>query len=269
MEMVIGYIAAIIVGIVLGLLGAGGAILTVPIMVYLFHVDPVLATVYSLFIVGTTTLFGAGTYFKNKLIDIKSALYFAVPSVLGMIFTRTILLPSIPEVVYANDSFTLYKGEAILSFFALIMITSSYSMIKGGVQEKGDEKFVKANPKQLLVLAVYGLLVGVVAGMVGAGGGFLIVPALVLFAKVPVRQAVGTSLVIIAVNSLAGFAGDLTGDYQINWFLLLTFLLLSIGGIYLGSYFTKFISPGRLKVIFGWFVMIMGFYIITKELIFK
>ena len=269
MEMVFGYIAAVLVGVVLGLLGAGGAILTVPIMVYLFHVDPVLATVYSLFIVGTTTLFGAGSYLKNKLIDIKSALYFAIPSVISMFITRTILLPAIPEVLLGNGSFTLYKGEAILSFFAIIMITSSYSMIKGGVKEKGDEEFVKPNAKQLVLLGIYGLVVGVVTGFVGAGGGFLIVPALVILAKMPIRQAVGTSLIIIAANSLAGFAGDLTGNYEIDWILLLSFLFLSIGGIFLGSYFTKFVSPSRLKLIFGWFVLIMGVYIITKELILK
>ncbi|HMQ67974.1 MAG TPA: sulfite exporter TauE/SafE family protein [Ignavibacteria bacterium] len=259
-----GYIAAIFVGLVLGLIGAGGAILTVPIMVYLMDIDPVLATVYSLFIVGTTTLIGSFSYVKNGLVSFKTSLAFAIPSLISIFMTRKFLLPSIPDILYSSGEFVLTKNHFVLFFFAIIMLLSSISMIFGNVKEK--ETGSEMTGKEIFTLVFYGLFVGVVTGLVGAGGGFLIVPALVFFAKVPVKAAVGTSLLIIAINSLTGFAGDLMGEYIIDWKLLIVFLGFAIAGIFLGSYLTKFISGKSIKKSFGWFVLIMGIYIIIREL---
>ncbi|MCB0727411.1 MAG: sulfite exporter TauE/SafE family protein [Ignavibacteria bacterium] len=259
-----GYIAAIFVGLVLGLIGAGGAILTVPIMVYLMDIDPVLATVYSLFIVGTTTLIGSFSYVKNGLVSFKTSLAFAIPSLISIFMTRKFLLPAIPDLLYSSEEFVLTKNHFVLFFFAVIMLLSSISMIFGNVKEK--ETGSEMTGKEMFTLIFYGLFVGVVTGLVGAGGGFLIVPALVFFAKVPVKAAVGTSLLIIAINSLTGFAGDLMGNYIIDWKLLFIFLGFAIAGIFLGSYLTKFISGKSIKKSFGWFVLLMGIYIIVREL---
>lgn len=259
---IVGYIAAVFVGLVLGLIGAGGAILTVPIMVYLMGIDAVTATVYSLFIVGTTTLIGSLSYVKNGLVNFKTSLAFAIPSLISIFITRKFILPAIPDPLFEN--FPLSKDHFVLFFFAIIMLLSSLSMIFGSVKEK--ESGSDMSSKEILTLIFYGIFVGLITGLVGAGGGFLIVPALVFFAKIPVKAAVGTSLLIIAINSLTGFAGDLMGDYFIDWKLLFIFLGFAIVGIFIGSYLTKYISGGNIKKSFGWFVLLMGVYIIVREL---
>jgi uncharacterized membrane protein YfcA len=262
---IFGYFAAIFVGLILGLIGAGGAILTVPIMVYLMNVNPVTATVYSLFIVGSTTLIGSISYIKNGLINFKTSLAFAIPSIISIFITRKFILPSIPDIIFKTDNFTITKDHGVLFFFAILMILSSVSMITSNIREK--ELNSEMQPKEYIALFFYGILVGLVSGLVGAGGGFLIVPALVMLAKIPIKAAVGTSLLIISANSLSGFIGDLYGNYTIDWKMLLLFLTFAIVGIIAGSYLTKFISGKNIKKIFGWFVLIMGIYIISKELL--
>jgi len=261
----LGYFSAIFVGIVLGLIGAGGGILTVPIMVYLMKVNPVTATVYSLFIVGSTTLIGSLAYIKNGLINFKISFAFAIPSVISIFITRKFILPSLPEVIIKANDFTITKDHAGLFFFAIIMILSSVSMITRSVMERDMNTPMQS--KDYITLFFYGILVGLIAGLTGAGGGFLIVPALVILAKIPVKSAVGTSLLIISANSLSGFLGDLYGSYLIDWKMLLLFLAFAISGILLGSYLIKFIPGKKIKKTFGWFVLIMGIYIISKELL--
>ncbi len=261
---IVGYAAAIAVGLVLGTIGAGGAILTVPIMVYLMGINPVTATVYSLFIVGSTTLIGSISYVRKGLVNFRTSLAFAIPSLISIFITRKFILPSIPEIIYQNESFLLTKDQAVLIFFAVIMLLSSFSMIFGSVKEKDLD--VPMKRRDYIILVYYGLFVGIITGLVGAGGGFLIVPALVLLAKIPVKSAIGTSLLIISANSLSGFAGDLTGSYVIDWKMLLIFLGFAIAGILAGSYLTKFISGKSLKKSFGWFVLLMGIYIVIREI---
>lgn len=261
----LGYAAAVAVGLVLGLIGAGGAILTVPIMIYLMGINPVTATVYSLFIVGCTTFIGSLSYIKKGLVNFKTSLAFAVPSLISIFITRKYILPSIPEVIFEAESYTFTKDHGVLFFFAVIMLLSSFSMIFGNVKEKNLD--IPMSRGDYIILIYYGVFVGFITGLVGAGGGFLIVPALVLIAKIPVKAAIGTSLLIISANSLTGFIGDLTGDYLIDWRLLLIFLGFAIIGILAGSYLTKFISGKNLKKSFGWFVLAMGVYIIIKEII--
>lgn len=262
---VLGYIGAIVVGLILGLLGAGGAILTVPILVYLFDVNPVAATGYSLFIVGCTTFIGSLSYIRKGLVNFKTSLVFAIPSLVSMFLTRLYVLPSVPYDLIDFGSFILTKDMAVMILFALFMLGSSYSMIRGGIKE--DHSNEKVHTKDLVMIGVYGFFIGFVTGLVGAGGGFLIVPALVLLAKIPVKSAIGTSLMIITINSLAGFSGDLLSSHDIDWALLLLFLCFAIVGILTGSYLSKFVSAGRLKMSFGWFVLVMGTYILIRELI--
>ncbi len=262
---IIGYGAAVGVGLVLGMIGAGGAILTVPIMVYLMGIKPVTATVYSLFIVGTTTLFGAMSYIRNGMVRFRTSAAFALPSLVSIFITRKFILPAIPEILYTNGSLTITKDHAVLFLFSILMLAASISMIRGRVKKK--EMDHEPGTREYTILFVYGIVVGFITGLVGAGGGFLIVPALVFLARIPVKSAIGTSLLIISANSLSGFAGDLMGDYNIDWKLLLIFLAFAVAGILTGSYLTKFVSGSVLKKSFGWFVLLMGIYIIIRELI--
>jgi uncharacterized membrane protein YfcA len=261
---IIGFAAAILIGISLGLIGGGGSILTVPVLVYILGVDPVLATAYSLFVVGSTSLVGAGTYMKKGLVNYKTALVFAIPSFIAVFLTRKFLVPALPDPLFTVGEAIITKNIGIMVFFALIMLAASFSMIKG---KKGgdvaDEEEVKFN---FPIIALEGSVVGVITGIVGAGGGFLIIPALVLLAKLPMKMAVGTSLLIIAAKSLIGFLGDLSSQ-TIDWQMLLIFTSLSIVGIFIGSALSKKINEKILKTGFGWFVLVMGIYIITKELL--
>ena len=261
---IIGFAAAIFIGVSLGLIGGGGSILTVPVLVYILGVNPVLATAYSLFVVGSTSLVGAGTYMKKGLVNYKTALVFAIPSFIAVFLTRKFLVPALPDPLFTVGEAIITKNIGIMVFFALIMLAASYSMItaKKCVDCDEDEPVVFNFP----MIALEGSVVGVITGIVGAGGGFLIIPALVLLAKLPMKLAVGTSLLIIAAKSLIGFLGDLSTQ-TIDWQLLLIFTSLSIVGIFIGSALSKKINEKVLKTGFGWFVLVMGIYIITKELL--
>ncbi|WP_113662388.1 sulfite exporter TauE/SafE family protein [Pedobacter nanyangensis] len=258
-----GYSASILIGISLGLIGGGGSILTVPVMVYLFTVDTVLATTYSLFVVGSTSLVGSFAYLKKGLINLKTTLFFGIPSIIAVFFTRHFILPSIPEHITNIGSFDLSRSILLMVFFAILMVFASYSMIK-----KGSVDELQHHDTSIFSVVWQGAAVGVVTGLIGAGGGFLIIPALVNLLKLPVKTAIGTSLLIIAVNSLAGFGFSL-GQSHIHWSFLLTVTAMAIVGIFIGSYLSTKIDSKKLKPAFGWFVLVMGIYILIKETILK
>lgn len=256
----VGSLLAVLIGLTLGLLGSGGSILTVPILVYLFKVEPLTATAYSLFIVGTTSLVGSFNFYKKRLVDIKAALTFAAPALVSVFAARTFIIPRIPEVVLRIGNSMLTKKVFIMELFAVLMIAASVSMIKNKREEEGENlKFNKG------LLFIQGIFVGVLTGMVGAGGGFLIVPTLVLLARLPIKMAVGTSLMIISVNSLIGFTGDVFVNANMDWIFLFSLTILSVIGIFIGSYLSKFVSSSKLKPAFGWFVLMTGVYIMIKE----
>lgn len=258
---ILGYGSAILIGLTLGLIGGGGSILTVPILVYIFGLLPVPATAYSLFVVGATALVGSAAYMKKDLVEYKTAAVFAFPAFLAVFATRKFIIPAIPEQIFSIGDFELTKNLAIMLLFAVLMLASSISMIR--------KRKIKASEGQIEfnypMIFVEGIVVGILTGLVGAGGGFLIIPALVLLAKLPMKMAVGTSLLIIAAKSLLGFIGDI-GEVPIDWSFLLIFSSFTIGGIFFGSYLSKFVSNEKLKPAFGWFVLVMGVYIIGKEL---
>lgn len=266
MTEILGYLSSALIGISLGLIGGGGSILTVPVLVYLFHVDPLLATSYSLFIVGATSLVGTAPKFKQGLIDIRTAIVFGIPSIIAVYLTRAYLVPAIPEIVFTLGSEVITKSLFLLLIFALLMVAASYSMISDrGIVKK--EVLKSDRHYNYPVILLEGILVGILTGLVGAGGGFLIIPALVLLSGLPMKEAVGTSLVIIAAKSLIGFTGDL-GKYDLDWTLLFSVTAIAVVGVFIGNSLSKKIDGARLKTAFGWFVLVIGIYIIVKEIFF-
>ncbi len=260
------YIAAMLIGLSLGLIGAGGSILTVPVLVYLAHVEPVLATAYSLFVVGSTALVGGIQNASKKLVDFRTAMIFGIPSIIAVYLTRAFVMPWIPDELGIDGLFSVSKGVGLLVVFAILMVATSFSMIRGNGAKK-DVAGVHTEKKEHhygLVL-LEGVGVGMLTGLVGAGGGFLIIPALVLLAGLEMKLAVGTSLFIIAMKSLIGFTGDIQSGMPIQWPFLLTFTAFSISGIFVGIWLHRFINGDKLKQGFGWFVLAMGIYMIIKE----
>lgn len=259
---VLGYIAAILIGVSLGLIGSGGSILTVPILVYLFGIHPVPSTAYSLFIVGITALVGSITYMKKNQVSYLTAAVFAIPAFIAVFLTRKFLVPAIPVNIFSIGDFIVSKDLFIMILFAVLMVAASASMIKGR-KALFDDIEIKFN-YPLIIMEGFG--VGILTGLVGAGGGFLIIPALVLLAKLPMKMAVGTSLLIIAVKSLIGFTGDIGTNLVVDWAFLFIITGMALIGIFIGAYLSKFISNAKLKPAFGWFVLVMGVYIIGKEI---
>lgn len=258
----LGYFAALFIGLILGLMGGGGSIITLPILVYLFKLDTETATSYSLFIVGISTMVGAYRHFKLGNLIIKSAIIFAFPSIISLLIVRKIILPNIPEILFTINNFSFSKNLLLMIVFAILMILASFSMIK---KPKINEKKEVPNYK---ILALIGFFIGLITGFLGAGGGFLIIPALLFFGNLPMKQAVGTSLLIIFINSTIGFAGDVLSGIHIDFHLLFTISGIAIIGMLLGTALSKKIDGAKLKPAFGWFVLTMGIYIVTKELFF-
>ncbi len=256
----IGYVACIFIGVILGILGGGGSILSIPILVYLLQVDAVMASAYSLFIVGATSLVGAIPKYKDHLVNVKTGILFGLPSIITIFFTRKWIVPAIPDVVFQTESFILTKRILILGVFAILMILASFSMIKERKEIENENNRIR-----VVLIVLEGMIIGFLTGFVGAGGGFLIIPALVLLTGLKFKTAVGTSLFIIAVNSLIGFVGDVL-NYSIPWIFLLSVTALAVLGILIGNQLSQKFSTHSLRKTFGWFVLVMGCWILVKEL---
>lgn len=257
---VLGYIASLFIGVTLGLIGGGGSILTVPILVYLFGINPKLATTYSLFIVGLTAAIGSVQHYKMGNIKFKTALYFALPSVIALLLTRKYILLKVPVAVIINGSYTVTRSMLIMVLFAILMLLAAYFMLKPQTQTSNSTAI------KPLRLSLIGAGVGIITGFLGAGGGFLIIPALLFFAKMNMKQAVGTSLLIIAFNSFLGFLGDLINHVEVDYFFMLSLAFIAVVGVYIGTFISKRVNGNQLKPLFGGFVLVMGIYIITKEI---
>lgn len=258
----LGYVASLFIGISLGLIGGGGSILTVPVLVYLFNINPVLSTSYSLFVVGSTSLIGAVNNYRNDAVRIKVALLFGISSITTVFITRKFVIPFIPENLFTVGKFTVTHSMATMVLFAILMLMAANAMIQNGNKK---EVIVKKRGLNLPLLLLYGIAVGLATGLLGAGGGFLLIPTLVLFVGLHMKEAVGTSLLIIALNSLIGFLGDI-GHFKIDWRFLITITGIAMAGIIIGGLISKKVRGDKLKKMFGWFVMAMGVYIIISEI---
>lgn len=259
----LGYFAAVFIGLALGVMGGGGSILTVPVLVYLLEISPMLSTAYSLLVVGSTALVGAVSYWRRGLVALPTALVFLGPSLVTVFLTRRVLLPAVPTHLFKLGDLLVTKDLLVLVAFAGLMIAAATAMIRGGGAAVVP---APARPRYHLVLGM-GALVGLLTGLVGAGGGFLIIPALVLGARLPMQLAVGTSLAIIGLNSLLGFVGDLGAGRLIDWPFLLGFLAFALAGIGLGTWLARFLKGAWLRPAFGWFTLAMGACILAKELL--
>ncbi|MFO7826424.1 MAG: sulfite exporter TauE/SafE family protein [Cyclobacterium sp.] len=258
---ILGYFFLFFVGLTLGILGSGGSILAVPILVYLFSMDAVLASAYSLFIVGITSLVGTALNYHAQLVNVKTGSIFGIPSILSIFLMRKWIVPAIPDSILQIESFSLSKNTFILGVFAFLMILASLKMIYGRTLNKGNEK-----KTSIFSLVFFGLLSGLITGLVGVGGGFLIIPILGFLTKTPLKTAIGTTLFIVASNSLIGFLGDVL-NYSIHWNFLLGITGLAISGIFVGSRIVKGIPTMSLQRSFGWFTLTVGTLIVIQEFI--
>jgi uncharacterized protein len=256
---ILGYVLSVCIGIILGLLGGGGSILSIPILVYFFHLDAVTASAYSLFIVGVTSLVGAIPKYTEHLVSVRAGLLFGVPALLTTFATRKWVIPTIPDIVFMTDSFVLTKRLVVLGTFALLMIMASVSMIRSRREQVRMEHY-----NRVMLTIAEGCLIGFLTGLVGAGGGFLIIPALVFLTGLPFKTAVGTSLFVIAINSLVGFLGDAL-NYTMDWQFLILVTMLATLGIFIGGKLSRSVTGVNLRRSFGWFVLVSGILIFLKE----
>jgi uncharacterized membrane protein YfcA len=257
---IFAYILAFLIGLTLALIGSGGSILTVPVLVYILNVDPIAATAYSLFIVGMTAMVGAVPYLKRGEFSRDALIWFSFPSIAAVYLTRAYILPWLPDVWFSLGTLTIDKGQGLLILFALLMLASAVLMLRPSPIETLPSK------PRIGLLLVEGAGVGILTGLVGAGGGFLIIPALVLLAGLPMKTAVGTSLALIALKSIIGFGGDLQAGLAPDWTLLIGFTIIAMAGILIGARLTVYIKPQLLKRGFGIFLILVAAMMIGAEL---
>lgn len=263
---IIGYFSAIFIGFSLGLIGGGGSILTVPALVYLMGIDPIQASGYSLFIVGIAALTGSLNSFRKSEVDIRTGVLFSIPSFLGVYTSRVYIIPNLPAVIFSVGHFQLTKSMLIMFVFSVLMLMASINMVRSRktvIMTTGSDPQISKNLISVLGL---GFSVGAVAGFVGAGGGFLIIPALIFLVQMSMRTAIGTSLMIIAIQSLLGFLSDMKNQHSTDWSLLFAFAAIALVGLFFGMKISNKISERNLKKIFGYFVMVLGALILFDQL---
>ena len=260
---IIGYCSSILIGIVLGLVGGGGSILTTPVLIYLFSTDDEVATSYSLFVVGVSALVGILQRLGTPFISIREGLIFAIPSTITAFTMRSLIMPNIPEQLHFFST-DIQKNSLIIVVLGLLMIFTAVKMLL----TKEKERLHKHVP--LTLVMAFGIATGILAGFVGAGGGFLIVPALI-FMGLPTKKAIGTSMLVITIQSSIAFLGDfnsdkIMGDNGLNWSLLLTLTALTVAGVLVGGKLSKYVNGATLKKGFGILVLAIGALLVMDKL---
>ncbi|NQY27929.1 MAG: sulfite exporter TauE/SafE family protein [Flavobacteriaceae bacterium] len=264
---VFGYLCALIIGISLGLIGGGGSILAVPVLAYLFCLNEKMATAYSLFIVGSSALVGGIKQHYKGFVNWKIAFVFGIPAIIGVTIVRKFVIPVLPDILITIDDFDFTRRMGMFGLFAILMIPAAISMLKDRKEIIDQANKNTTYNYQLIVLE--GIVIGSITGLIGAGGGFIIIPALVILANLDMKTAIGTSLIIIALKSLLGFFLGDTFTLEIDWKFLTVFTMISLVGIFIGSYLSNFINGKKLKKGFGYFVFAMAFFIFYMEFFVK
>ncbi|MDX2003311.1 MAG: sulfite exporter TauE/SafE family protein [Chitinophagales bacterium] len=264
---IVGYFAAILIGISLGIIGGGGTILAVPVMVYLFQISPVMATGYSLFVVGITSGVGTIHNIRQKMVDVRIAFLFGLPAIFMVFITRRYIIHAIPELLFEVGTYQFTRDIGLMVLFAVLMLLAAYFML-GNPKWKTNEVLEAYTFKRIWWLVVQGSGLGLLSGLLGAGGGFLIVPALIIFSGLDVKKAIATSLMIISINLTTGFLAVVAGPFEVRWPFLLTFTGLAVMGILAGTRFARFIPANKIRPAFGIFILCMGLYILIRELVF-
>jgi hypothetical protein len=259
------YIFALLIGITLGLMGSGGSILTLPVLVYIKGMPTQEGIEDSMFIVGIVALAGMIRYAFKKEVSYVLALIVVFPSLLTVYLTRKYFLPLIPETLLSFSGWSLSKNMLLMGIFALVMITAAWMMLRNS---STNHITVHTSLKQKLLAVISGSFVGVITGLVGAGGGFLIVPSLVNGLGIDMRKAVGTSLFIIFINTWWGFFSDGVRA-NTDWNYLLIFSGIAIAGMLLGVWISGKMNAAALKKGFGYFIIVMGLFILVKEFLFQ
>ena len=262
---IFGYLSALLIGFTLGLIGGGGSILAVPVLAYLFTINEKAATAYSLFIVGASALFGAVKQYLKGYVDLKTAVFFGIPAMLGVTLVRHYVVPNLPDILFVIQDFEFTRRMGMFGLFALLMIPAAFSMLKK--QSKKQNRKNEAVAYNYPLVLIEGLIVGGVTGLIGAGGGFLIIPALVILANIEMKVAIGTSLMIIAFKSLIGFFLGDAMTMEIDWEFLVLFTSITFIGVFIGSYTSNFIDGKKLKKGFGYFILAMSIFIFYMEFI--
>ncbi len=261
---ILGCFFASCMGVVLGSIGAGGSILLLPILVYFFEINPVLATSYSLIIVGLTALLGCYKYLVNKQVNILVALKFSIPSLIFVYLTRRFFVPLFPDnITFLNINFS--KDSLIMIIFSILMFISAISVLSFKERVLSMKKINLFINNLLLFLQAS--LVGFITGIVGAGGGFLIIPVLVIFNKLDMRTAVGTSLLIIFIKSIFGFIGDFQTGVYIESSLFFIILFFTCVGMFIGPILFKNFLSDSLKKLFSYFTLVIAAIILFNEIL--
>ncbi|MEA5573525.1 sulfite exporter TauE/SafE family protein [Calothrix sp. UHCC 0171] len=257
MTWIIGHLLAACIGITLGLIGGGGSVLALPILVYVMGIPPKSAIAMTLVIVGTVSLLGVIPHWRAKNVNFKTALIFGSATMVGaFVGAKIATLPIVTETFQ-------------MMLFAIMMLVAAVFMIRRSSKPVAADDTLAFYPPPVckycwLWLMTEGLAVGVLTGLVGVGGGFAIVPALVLLGNVPMKQAIGTSLLIIVFNSVAGFLGYL-GHVSLNWNLMFSFIVAASIGTIFGAYLAEFVPASRLQKSFGYFLLAVAALVLVQN----
>jgi len=264
---ILGYAGAIVVGLLVVLIGAGGSILTVPVLVYLFHISPVIATGYALLIVGTTSIISTLSYIRRKMVNYRIAVIFGIPSVAAVYITRRYMLPAIPDEMSTFGDSVISKDAFLMLLMGVLLFVSATSMVMikrkyDAAQELNLNTFYYTR-----MILIEGLIIGVLTGLVGTGGGFMIIPALVILCNLPIKTAIGTALLIASAKSGIGFLGEISINADIDYELIFKFTAFSLVGIAIGTYLSDKVSGYKLRNYFGYFLYVVGATILITELL--
>lgn len=258
---ILGVFLFFLIGMTLSLLGSGGEILTIPVLVYVFGINPYWATSYSLFIMGIANWAATIDNIKKKHIFYKIGLYFAIPGLIVTFLIRRFILPIIPDIVFESEMISISKGSAIMLVFSLLIFFTAVKTLKGkAVNENSSIDF---SPVKSML---QGGGIGLVTGFAGAGGGFLIVPALFFGSKLPMRKAIATSLFIISITTSLGFLGDFNPSVHMDWPFLIYCTIASLAGVLIANTVKdKFTNKG-LKLFFGYLILGLGIFVLFTEI---